>query len=297
MKLGYPCINNTIGCTPNKTFRLASYCSSRLVESIKNNLLCLQKILEYNVAYNLLFFRISSDLVPFASHKICDLDWPRFFKSRFQELGQYIKQHNIRISMHPDQFVLLNSPQAHVTHNSIQELLYHARVLDALELDTTAKIQIHAGGIYGNKPAALERFIHTYNQLDTQIKQRLVLENDDRLYSAQDCLYIYQQTGIPIIFDTLHHECLNNGESLETILPQIFATWKTSDGVPMVDYSSQAPESRKGKHVATLNKAHFTQFIEQTRKYNFDIMLEIKDKEKSALQAIAIAQRLRSTAL
>ena len=293
MKLGYPCINTVIGCTANKTFRLASYCSSRLVESVKSNLVCLQKILEYNVAHNLLFFRISSDLVPFASHKICDFDWTNFFRPRFQELGQYIKQHKIRISMHPDQFVLLNSPVIHVTHNSIQELLYHARVLDALELDTTAKIQIHTGGIYGDKPAAIERFIQNYNQLDTQIKQRLALENDDRLYSAQDCLYINTKTGIPIIFDTLHHECLNNDESLDTILPALFATWAPHDGLPMVDYSSQDPLGRKGKHRATLDTDHFSNFIKKTAAYDFDIMLEIKDKEKSALKAEALIRNLR----
>ena len=293
MKIGYPCINRTIGCSTNKTFRLASYCSSRLVESVKHNLACLRKILEYNAAHNLLFFRISSDLVPFASHPICDVNWTDFFRPRFQELGELIKKHAMRISMHPDQFVLLNSPEPTVTHNSIRELMYHAQILDALELDTTAKIQIHIGGMYGDKQTALQRFINTYNQLDMRIKKRLVLENDDRLYSVQDCLQVHRQTGIPIIFDTLHHECLNNDESLDTILPALFATWAPHDGLPMVDYSSQDPLGRKGKHRATLDTDHFSNFIKKTAAYDFDIMLEIKDKEKSALKAEALIRNLR----
>ena len=159
MKIGYPCINNSIPHTSPSTFRLASYSESKLVQTVKGNLVHLDKILRYNVRNNLLFFRISSDLVPFASHPICKLNWCMLFKPEFEQIGDYIKQHDIRISMHPDQFVILNSPNNEVLTNSINELRYHCKILDAMRLDTTAKVQIHVGGVYGNKIEAMERFV------------------------------------------------------------------------------------------------------------------------------------------
>jgi UV DNA damage endonuclease len=102
-------------------------------------LIHLKQILQYNVKNNLLFFRISSDLIPFASHPICGLDWSRHFQLVFEQLGEFIKKYNIRISMHPDQFVVLSSPTNEVVENSINELRYHCKVLDAMGLDDTAK--------------------------------------------------------------------------------------------------------------------------------------------------------------
>ena len=89
MKLGYPCINRSIGCTANSTFRLANYSKENMIEKVSNNLNCLEKILEYNVKHDLMFFRISSDVIPFASHPICKFDWKKYFKTEFKKLGEY----------------------------------------------------------------------------------------------------------------------------------------------------------------------------------------------------------------
>src|ERR1043165_253626 len=130
MKIGYPCINNSISRNAPSTFRLASFSESKLIQILKGNLIYLNQILKYNVENNLLFFRISSDLVPFASHPICKFAWYNFFQSELRQIGDYIKKYNVRISMHPDQFVILNSPNHRTVENSIHELKYHCVLLN-----------------------------------------------------------------------------------------------------------------------------------------------------------------------
>ena len=159
MKIGYPCINRNIGCTANSTFRLASYSRENLISKVENNLSCLRNILEFNVKQGLLFFRISSDLVPFASHPICRFDWLNHFKTDFKEIGAFIQKNDLRISMHPDQFVLINAKDSDIVKRSINELEYHCDLLDALGLDKTARVQIHVGGVYGEKDKSMQRFI------------------------------------------------------------------------------------------------------------------------------------------
>ena len=292
MKIGYPCINRKIGCSSNSTFRLASYTEERLVQKVENNLDCLYKILQYNVQHSFYFFRISSDLVPFASHPVCTYDWAGNFRGELRKIGDFIKAHNIRISMHPDQFVIINALKEDVVERSVKELEYHCTVLDKMGLDSTAKIQIHLGGVYGDKNSAIARFTERYNSLSESLKSRLVIENDDRSYSLEDCLSAHEKNGIPIIFDAFHHQCLNNGETLRQGLELSGNTWKRSDGIPMVDYSSQQRGQRSGSHAKTLNIASFRKFLQETRGLDFDLMLEIKDKETSALKALKI---LRAT--
>jgi len=290
MRIGYPCINRSIGCSANKTFRLASYSERRLIETVAENLACLKRILSWNAEHDILFFRITSDLVPFASHPVCTFPWQEHFKNELAEIGEFIRNNGIRISMHPDQFIILNAPNKDVVDRSISELTYHAGVLDAMGQDTTAKIQLHVGGVYGDKGASLTRFSRTYEQLDPAIRRRIVIENDDNRFTAADCLSVHEETGIPVLFDTFHHACNNAGDVMEEALQLTGKTWKKPDGIPMVDYSSQHPDKRTGSHADHIDPADFSAFLERSRLFDRDIMLEIKDKEASALIACDLAR-------
>ncbi len=290
MKIGYPCINRTIGCSGNRTFRLASWSEERFLSTVGSNIACLKNILAWNYDHEILFFRITSDLVPFASHPVCTIPWQQHFSDELAEIGAVIKKNGIRISMHPDQFIILNSPDPKVVGRSTDELMYHADLLDLVGLDATAKIQLHIGGVYGNAAESIARFVRQYHRLDPAIHRRLVVENDDHRFTAADCLEIHEQTGIPVLFDLFHHTCANNGEDVRAMLSSIRKTWKGPDGTMMVDYSSQNPGKRAGGHADRIDPGDFRNFLRISRPVDMDIMLEIKDKESSALVAVAAAR-------
>ncbi|MBD3317412.1 MAG: UV DNA damage repair endonuclease UvsE [Chitinivibrionales bacterium] len=293
MKIGYACINRSLDCSSASTFRLASYSEERFRETVASNLCCLERIFRWNEEHDLRFFRISSDLIPFASHPVCGVRWWEEFAAKFARLGAFAKRHGFRISMHPDQFIVLNSPRPEVVERSIAELVYHARVLDAMKLGASAKIQLHAGGAYGNPHKALDRFVQIYKTLPDTVKKRLVVENDDRVFSLRDVLYVNTKTGIPILFDTFHHACRNNGETLEEALVEAGNTWRKRDGIPMIDYSTQKAYAPRGAHTESIDPDDFDRFVQRTAHLEFDIMLEIKNKEACALRALEIARTHR----
>jgi UV DNA damage endonuclease len=290
VKIGYPCINYSVPCRGNRTFRLASYSEENIIITVGRNLACLRTILEYNAAHGILFFRITSDLVPFASHPVCVFDWKKYFLPEFRAVGDFIRMHQMRISMHPDQFVLINALDADIVQRSIQELGYHASVLDLMGLPDSAKIQIHIGGVYGNRSGSLWRFINQYGNLPPSVQRRLVIENDDRNFTVEDCISVSDETGIPVLFDIFHHELNGAGDPIDEVLSSVAPGWKKNDGIPMVDYSSQEPGGRRGNHAAQLDQNHFLEFLAGSRPFDFDVMLEIKEKERAANRALEIAR-------
>lgn len=295
MKVGYPCINRSLACRSGGTFRLQSFSEARLIDTVNANLDCLEEMLRFNAAYGLLFLRLTSDLIPFASHPVCRFDWAVHFAPRFEKIGRFIKRHGLRISMHPDQFVVLNSPRPDVVERSVAELRYQARVLDALRLGPSAKLQIHLGGLYGDREQALSRFIRKHQELDRNVRARLCIENDDRLFSLADCLKVHEAVGIPVIFDTFHHLLLHHGETLAQAVRLAAQTWRKRDGVLMVDYSSQKPGGRPGVHAETIDVPHFQRILREMNFVDCDVMLEIKDKEASALRALRVVRRFAAS--
>lgn len=284
-KLGYPCINYAVGCTSSRTFRLASYSEERMIETVTQNLECLHQTLLFNIEHELLFFRVSSQIIPFASHPVCTFDWREHFRVKLSQIGSLVQKHQLRISMHPDQFNVINSPNDEVVERTKHELLYHAQFLDSLGIDNTHKVQVHVGGVYGDKPVATQRFIDNFQSFPEAVKRRLCIENDERSYSLRDCLELSRACNLPIIFDVFHHSLFNHGESYSQALEQVSSTWKEADGVPMVDFSTQEPASRFGKHSEALDETALAAFLAEVHTADLDIMFEVKSKENAALAA------------
>lgn len=295
MRIGYPCINLSLDCRASRTFRLAALSWERLRETVAGNLACLEEMVHWNAERGLLFLRITSDLIPFASHPENRFPWDQEFSEDFARIGALVRRYGMRISMHPGQYTVLNSPRQETVAAAIADLAYHTRVLDRMGLDRTAKVQIHLGGLYGDKEAALERFIRVAHRLDPAIRARLVVENDERLFNLDDCLAVSRETGLPVLLDVFHREVYPDGRTLPEALAAAAATWGPEDGPPMVDYSSPLPGGRPGSHAHTLDEAHFRRFLAESRPHDFDLMLEVKDKERSALRALEIVRRWEST--
>jgi UV DNA damage endonuclease len=288
MRIGYVGQNLSLDCTPASTFRLASYSAERLRTTVASNLACMERVLEYNAEHGLLYYRITSDLVPFASHEVCDFDWQTEFAGELARLGAFVREHGMRVAMHPGQYILIGSPDEGTFRRSVAELVYHAQVLDLMGMDTSAKLQIHVGGVYGDKAASSARFVERCAGLPPAVLRRLAIENDERLYGVADCVKISEAAGIPIIFDDFHFRLKDDGLPYAEAVALVRATWGAADGVPLVDYSSQQPDKRFGSHATTLDDADFLGFLERIGTEDADVMLEIKDKNLSAVRALAL---------
>lgn len=286
MNIGFVGDSKVLGVSTGRKFRLASYSRERFLETCEMNIKNLDRTVRYASDSGFRFYRINSQLIPFASHPVCKAPWREVFAEPLREIGAFIRKSGMRISMHPDQFVVLNAREPQVVRAAVDELLYHAAVYTLLGLGREHKFQLHVGGIYGDKDESIRRFIRSYKELPEEVKRHLVIENDDRLYSVADCYRIYQETGVPILLDIFHHEMLNNGELVVEAVSLCRSTWQPEDGLPMIDYSSQAAGGRPGKHTDSIDMEHFAAFLKMLPSDDFDIMLEIKDKDVSGMKAL-----------
>jgi UV DNA damage endonuclease len=211
------------------------------------------RILDYLAAKKLDMYRLSSDLAPYATHP----DLPQFHNmvaesdAELAAIGRKARELDIRLSFHPSQYVLLNSPDPALTAKSIWDLSSQAEMLDRMGLGDAAVMVTHVGGVYGDHEASRARWIAGWEQCPDHVKRRLVLENDDIRFSAADALWIHERTGVRLIFDYQHFWCLNP-EALEMrpTLERFLATWP--EGVrPKIHFSSPRTELREVKRAIT----------------------------------------------
>jgi UV DNA damage endonuclease len=295
IRLGYACINTKLDA-PNRTCRLKNATPERILELASANVEALQPILEWNAAHGIELFRITSDLIPFGSHPVNTVPWWQILKSQFARLGEFIANKRLRVSMHPGQFTILNSPRSEVVANSVRELEYHTAVLDALGVDSSHKIVIHLGGIYQDKRESLGRFVENCKRLDSRIKARLVIENDERYYTVADALGASKAIGVPVVFDVFHHVWNPSLEELpaRSIIERAAKTWRKRDGRVKIHYSNQLPGGPAGAHSKSIDVGKFLQFYDTIHDLDVDIMLEVKDKQQSVMK---LFQALRARQL
>jgi UV DNA damage endonuclease len=284
IRIGYPCMNTSVGCSTAGTFRITNYSEDRFREKVGENLACLDKIIDFNIENDIYVYRVSSNLIPYASHPVQTVRWQEMFGGELAAIGAKALAAGIRLSTHPGQFVLINAPREEIVASSVRELEYQTDLLDLMGAGPDAKVQIHVGGVYGDKPAALDRFVSAYGLLPERVRSRLVIENDERLFTLEDCMELHARTGVPVLFDAFHHS-INPG-TLDQKRAFLLArsTWKESDGVQQMDFSQQDPEKQVGAHSQSVTPEGIQEFLDDVRMPSpLDIMLEVKDKEQSVL--------------
>lgn len=291
--IGYACLNISEPGTHIRKCRIANATPEKLRQLAAENLQSLEKILRYNIHNGIRLFRISSDIIPYAGHQLYAIQWQSEFSGRLAKLGRVISDNALRVSMHPGQYTVLNSPNANVVNASKADLRYHAGFLDALEIGLEHKLVLHIGGGYGDKYKAIQRFVAQFGELPANVRSRLVIENDDKLYTIADVLSVSQQIAAPVVFDVLHHEinCPAGNDSDAKWIKLCQDTWTESDGRQKIHYSQQQHGARAGTHSQTIAVDKFLQYYANLPEKAVDIMLEVKDKNISAVNCInALAQ-------
>ena len=295
-RMGYACINMHLSEQKPKVYTGRSmikrtfkskgieYASELGLANCKD----LFEIIKWNKENGFNFFRITSNLFPWSSeYKLEDMPHHWEICGILGEIGKYVDEHKMRITSQPGPFNVLTSPHPHVVDNCIKDLSIHGEVFDMMGLSRTPynKINIHIGGVYGDKVSAMERICTNFHRLPESVKSRLTVENDDKatMYSVVD-LYegVYKVIGIPIVFDYHHHRFNTGGLSEEDALEVAISTW--GDVIPVVHYSeSRSIEQEDDKIRPQAHSDYVYDYID-TYDNRVDIMVEAKAKELAVLK-------------
>lgn len=292
-RLGYACINHQFSTLPKskrittnrsmikKTFteRGPRYASELALQNVQD----LYKILQWNEANDIKFYRMSSDMFPWASeYSIESLPHYRDIAYWLALSGKFAAEHDHRLSFHPGPYNKLCSPNPTVVANTVKDLDYHAVVCDIMGLSATPynKLNIHVGATYNDKPATAAAFCSNFSKLSDTAKSRLTVENDDKasMWSTRE-LYdsVFTEIGIPIVFDYHHHQFCTGGQSEQDALATAVSTW--GDIIPVVHYSQSRAEEHNDPKIKP--QAHSDSYwsVPETYGHTVDIMLECKHKE------------------
>ena len=248
------------------------------------------EIVKWNVENGINFFRISSDIFPWASeYNIEDLPQYQRIKTVLSSCGNYARDNGVRLTSHPGPFNVLVSPREHVVQNTITDLTNHGKVFDLLGLDRTPynKINIHCNGVYGDKQSALDRFCKNFELLPESVQTRLTVENDDKatMYSVKDLMYIHERIGIPIVFDYHHHKFCTGDMTEQEALELAISTWPKGI-TPVVHYSESKALHESNNKLKPQAHSDYINNLPNTYGNKVDIMVESKAKELSILPHI-----------
>lgn len=281
--LGFICSTYRFSLSTNHSLKLKNLNKINILKIIEKNIEDFINLLKLSQDLGYKIFRLGSNFIPFASH-------PKFQKSWFKEISFLIKNYlpeikkfEIRITMHPGQYVVLSSDNKKILERSLKELEYHFWLLESMEMNEESIVVIHVGGAYGNKNDSVKRFINNINK-NKWLKKRLAVENDERIYNSYDILKLCYDLEIPFVFDYFHHKI--NYAPIK--ISDILSTWK--DRIPEFHLSSKG--EKKFVHGDFILKKDFIDFLNliSQDKYNsfkkIDIILEAKKKELAVIKLL-----------
>ncbi len=292
-RTGYACINVTLsqnGVMTNRDAIKKTFTNKGLPHISKlvlANVTDLYKIIQWNEANGIKFYRISSGLFPWMTeYSFEDLpDWPDI-KITLQQIGKYVTQVKQRLEFHPSHFTILASPNPSTVEKAIRDLDQHNKIFDTMGLEASHwyPLNIHVGGAYGDKESAAKRWVENFYRLQPNTQKRVIIENDDKanMYSVKDLYeYIYQQCGVPITFDIFHHGFCTGGLSATEAAQLAASTWTDA---PMVIHWSSSMKLYEISEAKTV--AHADYIYDEFQDWGTGgwFMCESKAKELSILE-------------
>jgi UV DNA damage endonuclease len=228
-------------------------------------------------------FRISSQIIPLATHPVSGYTLDRLAQgdiiaASFSAVGRLARERDVRLSFHPDQFVVLNSERERVVAASIEELEFQAVIAELIGADT---LTLHAGGATGGTAAALDRFERGLDQLSPRARDRLAVENDDRLFTVADLLPLCERTALPLVYDVHHHRCHPDGLPVDEASERSAATWGTREPWMHISSPRDGWDARNPRpHAGYVDPADFP---ERWRSMRITLDVEAKEKERAVL--------------
>lgn len=300
MNIGYACVNITLGLSVGKTLTQAN-CKNELAiyNKIQDNLFGLYSILKWNKENKILFYRMSSSMFPHITNESIKFGncnrfsySIRLFSDYLKMIGDYSKEHKMRLTFHPGQYTLLSSESPDVTRRAINDIIYHAVIFKLMGLNVSdgSCMVIHGGGIYNDKQSALKRIVKNYRSIPKFARDYIIFENDEFRYNIHDILRICKTVGAPACFDTHHFSVYNmknkldyTPERIDSIMDKVVKTWNTRR--PKIHISNQDPNKRPGAHSKYITEIPDYIYRLLSRHNNaIDIMFEAKGKELSVLK-------------
>ncbi|MBN9655608.1 UV DNA damage repair endonuclease UvsE [Halobacillus sp. GSS1] len=289
--------------TPAKTMTFARYkklghetALEQLHKIAEMNLERTRRIIHYNIAREIHLYRFSSSIIPLATHDEVEWDYIEPFRHLFEEIGDLVKAHNMRTSFHPNQFTLFTSDRPHVTDNAVQDMEYHYAMLQAMGLHNESHINLHVGGAYGDKKAAVSRFHENIKKLPGPIKQQMTLENDDKTYTTTETLDVCEKEDIPMMFD-YHHYMANHTEDepLSGILPRFYKTWDRLGLPPKIHISSPKSEKAYRSHADFVDADFIRPLLKELKDLGtpVDFMIEAKEKDRALSKLVEDFSKIR----
>lgn len=263
-------------------FKNKKYPHNRISSTYHNNVDEHLKIVPKLVENNIHSFRLSSGLFPLFEFNSEIISADEILCRKLKKLGDAFKQNNIRVTCHPGQFCIINSDADHVIKNSIRELAYHAWIFDQMGLSQTPESAIN---IHGGKRGNIKKLIETIHALPDNIRNRLTLENDERCFSVKQLLHVNKETGIPVVFDSHHHQFNQDGFNNDEACEYSSLTWERS-GMrykPLQHVSNTEPGMESGSFPERRKHSNFIHYVPEhqlglVRKNVIDLDVEAKMK-------------------
>lgn len=249
----------------------------------RSNAESLAQAIEFCATNGIGSFRVLSQILPLKTHPtlsypIHQLPESEQIIAAFRAAGKAAAKADLRLTFHPDQFVVLNSPRKEVIESSIAELEYQAEVAEWIGADV---IMLHGGGAYGDKTTALSRLAANIKRLPRAVRSRVALENDDRIFSPADLLPVCESLGVPFVYDIHHHRCLSDGLSVEETTRRAVATWH---GEPLFHISSPADGWQARDPRIHAEFIELRDFPEEWRGLTVTVEIEARAKEVAVIK-------------